>query len=112
MESKSQIVARSYYSDVDVLYLKVQTDGYIAFSSSMNNTMFGDSLAIVPVRGVDSKFSVSAFYSDSLDDDVFAQCRDSFEACRDAMADRTDHGEVGNAGFSMEGFWGRAGIRS
>ncbi|MBP3866919.1 MAG: hypothetical protein J6D25_03835, partial [Eggerthellaceae bacterium] len=71
VESQTRLVARAYYSDIDMLYLKVQTEGYVAFSSNMNNAMFGDNLAIVPVIGVDSTFSVSAFYSDALDDVTF-----------------------------------------
>ena len=104
MEEKTQAVARAYYSDVDMLYLKVQTEGYVAFSSSMNNTMFADSVAILPIRDIDSTFSVSAFYSDALDECVFRKCREGFEACHDAMAKRPAESDVGTAGFSMAAF--------
>lgn len=102
VENQSQLVARAFYSDVDMLYLKVQTEGYVAFSSSMNNAMFGDSLAIVPIVGIDPTFSVSAFYSDTLDDAVYEKCREVFEACHAAMESRSETGiDVGRPGFSL-----------
>lgn len=104
VESQTRLVARAYYSDIDMLYLKVQTEGYVAFSSSMNNAMFGDNLAIVPVIGVDSTFSVSAFYSDALDDVTFVQCREGFEACRDTMAAKASAGGASPVGISMANF--------
>lgn len=80
--------ARSFYRDVDMLYLKVQTEGYIAFSSGMNNIMFGDRLAILPLIGVDTEFSVSAFYHDELTGSAYSSCREGFEWCRDELEDR------------------------
>ena len=99
VNTKMQIAAREYYRDIDMLYLKVQTEGYVAFSSSLNNVMFGDSLAIVPVTGVDSSFTVSAFYGDNLPEAAYQACRKGFESCRDAMKN-----DAGSAGESSQGF--------
>ena len=85
VESTRQATAREYYRDVDMLYLKVQTEGYVAFSSSLNNAMFGDALAIVPVTGIDSTFRVSAFYSDEFIGEAYEACRDGFKSCQAAM---------------------------
>lgn len=104
VESKSQIVAREYYRDVDMLYLKVRTEGYVAFSSSMNNVMFGDQVAIVPVVGIDPTFSVSAFYRDDLEDDIYEPCRRAFEACRDHMAGWKSDPQTRSVGFTLENF--------
>jgi len=101
VESKEQTTAREYYSDIDKLYLKVQAEGYIAFSSGLNNAMFGDQLAIVPVTGVDSTFRVSAFYSDDLPPDAFEACRKGFESCRAAMKTWDASEESNYNGFSM-----------
>ena len=87
IEKNTQLKSREYYSDVDLLYLKIQAEGYIAFSSGLNNAMFGDQLAVVPVTGVDTTFSVSAFYSDSLPEPSRRACREGFESCREAMKD-------------------------
>lgn len=104
VESKEQAAAREYYSDVDMLYLKVQTEGYIAFSSGLNNAMFGDRLAIVPVTGIDSTFKVSAFYGDDLSADAFEACRKGFESCQAAMKTWDAAEENDHIGFSMANF--------
>lgn len=103
VETKSLDVAREYYRDVDMLYLKVQTEGYVAFSSSLNNSMFGDSLAIVPITGIDTSFSVSAFYSDELNSDAFDSCRKGFESCRAAMETWDASRESDAVGFTLAG---------
>ena len=99
IEKQSQAKAREYYHDVDLLYLKVQAEGFVAFSSGLNNAMFGDQLAIVPVTGVDTTFSVSAFYSDNLPERSCRACREGFESCRDAMRNWD-----GSEGGSLVGF--------
>ena len=87
-ENKVQLIARAFYSDMDMLYLKVQTEQYVALSSGMNNAIFGKSLAIVPVTDIKTEFSVSAFYRDNLPENVFAICREGFEACREALLEK------------------------
>ena len=82
-----RVVAREYYQDVDLLYLKVQAEGYVAFSSGLNNAMFGGQLAILPITGADTTFSVSAFYVEDLPGDVYRMLSKAFEWCRDTMGD-------------------------
>lgn len=103
IDTKAQAAAREYYSDVDMLYLKVQTEGYVAFSSGLNNVMFGDRLAIVPIVGVDTTFTVSAFYSDDLRPETFAACCQGFESCRNAMNGWDASGESA-IGFTIPSF--------
>ena len=104
VNDKMQVAAREYYSDIDTLYLKVQAEGYVAFSSSLNNAMFGDSLAIVPVTGFDSSFTVSAFYRDDLLEDAYRACCKGFESCRDVMAAVGGTAEQGAVGFTLATF--------
>ena len=104
VEEKSQIKAREYFGDIDLLYLKVQAEGYVAFSSGLNNAMFGDQFAVVPVIGVDTTFSVSAFYSDNLPEKAYQACREGFESCRDAMKDWSALQGKSPIGFSLAGF--------
>ena len=85
VDSKSQAMTYEYYSDIDTLYLKVQADCYVAFSSGLNNAMFGNRLAVVPIVGIDSSFKVSAFYRDDFVGELFVACRSGFEACRNAI---------------------------
>lgn len=97
-ENKTQLIARAFYSDVDMLFLKVQTEEYVALSSGMNNVIFGNNLAIVPVNDIKAEFSVSAFYRKGLSEDVFAMCREGFEACRSALGGQGLEGIAGEPG--------------
>ena len=101
LAAKTQGTVREYYSDVDTLYLKVQAEGYVAFSSGLNNAMFGDQLAVIPMTGVDSSFTVSAFYCDDLPMESSQACRKGSESCRNAMKDAGKPGATPPIGFSL-----------
>lgn len=108
-ERSTRSAIREFYSDIDMLYLKVQTEDYVALSSGMNNSMFGDTLLIVPISDLDARFTVSAFYRDGLDTPAASMCRRGFEACRDAIKKRslTDSSKglsARDAGFTFEYF--------
>ena len=90
VNEESQLVAQSFYRDVDMLYLKVQTEGYVAFSSGMNNAMFADQLAVLPIADADTTFSVSAFYHDELIGQPYRMCCDGFEWCSEVLRTRRD----------------------
>jgi len=98
-----QAVASDYYRDVDMLYLKVQTEDYVAFSSGLNNAMFGDRLTVLPITGVDTSFSVSAFYGERFEGAVFEACCKGFESCHNAMAAWDAKREGSAIGFSFVG---------
>lgn len=87
VDEKTMLVAQSFYRDVDILYLKVQTEGYVAFSSGMNNYMFNGQLAVLEIAGVDTSFSVSAFYHDDFQGEAYQACRAGFEWCQATMED-------------------------
>ena len=80
LEPKLQLRAREYYRDFDMLNLKVQTEGFIAFSSGRNASMFGKDLVILPLSGVDSSFTVSAFYRNGFVNEGYFACKKAFEA--------------------------------
>ena len=81
IESDTQVIAREYYRDFDMLSLKVLTEGYIALSSGLNMEMLAGRFAVLPVKGTDASFKVRAFYSDGLAQDLFDACNAQFEAC-------------------------------
>ena len=85
VQEQLQGEARAYYRDVDMLYLKVQGEGYVALSSGLNSAMFGDRLAVVPITGIDTSFTVSAFYADDFTGGICEACQKGFESCRAAM---------------------------
>ena len=101
IEGKTQLLARAYYSDLDMLYLKVQTEGFVAFSSGLNNVIFGDQIAVLPIRDVDTSFTVSAFYRHELEEDLFHACRMAFEHCRDAMKNWKSEKSQGCIGYTI-----------
>ena len=103
-EDDGQAAARAYYRDVDMLYLKVQTEGFIAFCSGLNSAMFGNKLAILPVTDIDSSFTVSAFYRDDLPIEGFEACRKGFEACNESMKSWDGSSEHAPIGFSLASF--------
>lgn len=85
MDEKDILAAQLPYRDIDMLYLKVQTEDYVALSSNMNNAMFEDGLAILPILDVDAEFCVSAFYHDDFLGPAFEACEESFEWCREDL---------------------------
>ena len=108
-DQQTRSFVREFYSDIDMLYLKVQAEDYVALSSGMNNSMFGDSLLIVPINDLDARFTVSAFYRDGLDSPAASMCRRGFEACRDeikkrSLADPSKTPSARSAGFTFENF--------
>ena len=100
-QSESQGMARDYYRDVDILYLKVQTEGYVAFSSGLNNAMFGDRLAIVPITGIDTSFTVSAFYGEAFGGSAYEACRKGFESCQAALKNWSPAKDLDAIGFAI-----------
>lgn len=70
------------YEDMDLLYLKVQTEECVAFVSGLNAAMFEDSLTVLPIEGDDTGFSVSAYYHDDFSGTPYEFCKEEFEACR------------------------------
>ncbi len=101
--SKTKGTTRAYYEDVDTLFLKVQAEGYVAFSSGLNNVMFGDGLAIVAITGIDSSFSVSAFYGEDLPETSYQACCRAFESCHASMKS-WDSSSESAIGFSLASF--------
>lgn len=82
---KPQMPAIEPFYDIDTIYLKVQTEDYVVFSSSANSSVFGSDLVSIPVVDIDSTFSVSAFYRNGLDDGILEACHDTLEECRKAL---------------------------
>lgn len=78
---------QTYYRDLDLLYLKVQTEGYLAFVSRLNAYMFEEYLEVLPLQGVEATFSISAFYHDDFHGRGYELCRDGFEWCRRQIED-------------------------
>lgn len=83
--ARARGVPCEYCNDPDTLYIRLQTEGCVTVSSGLNNAMYGDRLAIVPITGVDAAFSVSAFYGPGLEGPVADACRRGFDACRTAL---------------------------
>ena len=79
--------AQAFYRDFDMLNLKVQAEGYIAFSSGRNKSQFDDGFVMLPLTDVNTSFVVSAFYHDDFTGDAYRSCREAFEWCHDSLAE-------------------------
>ena len=77
------------YDDMDLLYLKIQTEECVAFVSSLNAAMFEGSLVILPVEGPDMSFTVSAYYHHGFAGTAFELCKAEFEECQRFLASST-----------------------
>ena len=104
LASKAQKRARELYNDIDMMYLKVQTEGFIALASGMTCAMLGDSVAIVPIKGVDTAFTVSAFYRDGMGRSLHAMCRRGIESCQADIAKWAGGLDGAEYGFTFDRF--------
>ena len=77
----------AFYRDLDMQNLKVQTEGYIAFSSGLNRSQFDDGFVMLPVKDANTSFVVSAFYHDDFTGEAYRACCEVFEWCHDILAD-------------------------
>ncbi len=73
------------YKDMDLLYLRVQTEECLAFVSGQNASMFADSLAILPIKGLDTAFTMNAFYHGDFKGRAYEICRGCLETCRRSL---------------------------
>lgn len=89
VDDQTLAATQSFYSDLDLLYLKIQTEGFVAFVSSLNAAMFDDYLAVLPFQDIQTDFVISAFYHDDFHGNAYELCREGFLWCRDAIED--DH---------------------
>lgn len=77
--------AEELYKDMDMLYLKIETEEYLALVSRLNASMFSDSLLILPISGLETDFKISAFYHDEFDGNLYKIFCDEFEKCRRSL---------------------------
>ncbi len=89
VDEKALSESGELYQDIDMLNLKIQTEDVIAFVSNLNTLMFEESLAILPIVGIDTGFSISAYYHDGFDGAAYEACRAEFEACQRLLAATT-----------------------
>lgn len=85
VDEETMAIARAFYSDADILMLKVETEGLLAFSSTVNNAFFQNRLAVLPLVDVDTSFEVASFYHHDLEGICYESCRDVFEWCNTHM---------------------------
>ncbi len=74
------------YENMDQLYLTIQTEECAAFVSNLNASMFASSLKILPIKDMDTTFTISAYYHDSFTGIACELCRQSLEECKLALA--------------------------
>lgn len=73
------------YRDVDTLFLKVETEGYVGFSSEHNTACFSQDVRFLPISDADTSYHVAAFAYKSPDNPGIAACFSALEKCRDHL---------------------------
>lgn len=86
--SQPGLDTRRHYGDLVTFYLEIQVDDCMGFSSGFNREIYGNRVAFVPLRGVDTQIDVCAFWRDSLQGEALAACRKAFEVCRQEVCVR------------------------
>lgn len=76
---------RSYYSDVDTVYLDVELNSVVAFSSGHNIPFFGDRVCFIPINDRDTCYDVSAMWLKDADMKTASVCFDALEICHKSM---------------------------
>ncbi len=74
------------YADVDTLYVKVQTQGYVGLSSTHNRAVFGDRVAFTPLEGPDASYEVCLYVRRGFDAAAARACLDAAAHCADYLA--------------------------
>jgi DNA-binding transcriptional LysR family regulator len=73
------------YRDVDTLFLKVETEGYVGFSSEHNTACFSQGVKFLPISDADTSYCVSAFAPKNSDNTGIIACFSALEKCRDHL---------------------------
>lgn len=70
----------AYYDDVDTLYLRVECEGFLGFSSGHNKPLFQNSVAFLPLVDVAADYNVSAMWLKSANREGVADCIEAVRA--------------------------------
>lgn len=81
------------YRDVESLYLAVELNGALAFSSEHNIPLFGENSRFVHINDVDTSYDVGAIWSTSIDARFVEPCLGILEECRKRLEKRAADAE-------------------
>lgn len=70
-----------YYGDVDSLYLGVELQNAVGFSSEHNMPMFGDRIVFVRINDESTEYHVSAIWNKDTEDEIVEPCVDAARYC-------------------------------
>lgn len=76
------------YSDVDTMYLDVETSDYVAMSSEHNIPVFGDMACFLRINDRKTSYNVSALWLKDTNSSVTEPCLNALAYCRDWLASR------------------------
>lgn len=94
VSSEPALKAIRHYGDIETLYLEVEVNDGVGFSCGFNRELYGDRVAFLPIKDVDTHLEVSAFWRDSLQGDALKACMEAFEVCRENVHVRPVGAEV------------------
>ena len=70
------------YVDLETLYLEVEINNFVGFSSGFNRPIYGDRVAFLLLKDVETKIDICAFWRDSLEGSVLKACEEAIGVCR------------------------------
>ena len=74
------------YVDLTSLYLELEVQHGIGFSSGFNRITYSDNFVFLPILDVDTHVQVSAFWRDTLDGYALNACREAIDSCRKTIS--------------------------
>ena len=76
------------YSDVDTMYLDVETSACVAMSSEHNIPVFGDMASFLRINDRNTGYNVSALWLKGTSSNVVEPCLEALVRCRDWLVPR------------------------
>ncbi len=73
------------YRDVDTLFLKVETEGYVGFSSEHNTALFSDRVKFISIVDAETSYWVSAFVPKTAVTPEARACLEALAQCRETL---------------------------
>ncbi len=73
------------YVDLTSLYLELEVQQGVGFSSGFNRITYSDKYVFLPILDADTHIEVSAFWRESLSGYTLSACHEAIEACRDTL---------------------------
>ena len=84
------VASAKRYKDIDTFYFRIAQGNYVGFSSGHNYRQFEERAVFLPLRGIDTGYTVSAQWLKRADARIGELARDAAHACAEYMQGWSD----------------------